>query len=178
VDIQRGFLQFFPPEIMGAHVGTAPAHTTGRTQSMAFRAAVALSGHLGVELDARRLSAADAAELRGWIALYKRWRDRLHHGRVWTGEAGDGLRWQFHADEAAHDGLLIVLRTRPSDHRYAPALRLPMLDEAARYRVSEVRPDETAPAAQEWDGAWLAHAGLPMPRTHAETAYLARVERV
>ncbi len=31
--IQRGCLQFFPPEVMGAHVGTAPAHVTGRSQS-------------------------------------------------------------------------------------------------------------------------------------------------
>ena len=28
------------------------------------------------------------------------------------------------------------------------------------------------------DGAWLAHAGLPMPRTQAETAFLVRLERV
>jgi alpha-galactosidase len=181
VDIQQGFLQFFPPEIMGAHVGTAPAHTTGRTQSMAFRAAVALSGHFGVELDVRHLSEADTAELRGWINVYKQLRDRLHHGRVWTGDAGDGVRWQFHADEAGQavsDGVLIALRTRPSDHRYAPTLRLPMLDAAARYRVREIRPDGAEPAAREMDGAWLVHAGLPMPRAHAETAYLVRVERV
>jgi alpha-galactosidase len=181
VDIQRGFLQFFPPEIMGAHVGTAPAHTTGRTQAMAFRAAVALSGHFGVELDVRHLNEADTAELRGWIAVYKQLRDRLHHGRVWTGDAGDGVRWQFHADEAdeaVSDGVLIALRTRPSDHRYAPTLRLPMLDVAAQYRVREIRPDGAEPEAREMDGAWLVHAGLPMPRAHAETAFLVRVERV
>ena len=197
VDIQRGFLQFFPPEIMGAHVGTAPAHTTGRTQSMAFRAAVALSGHLGVELDVRHLSEADTAELRGWIAVYKQLRDRLHHGRVWTGDAGDGVRWQFHADEDTADGVLIVLRTRPSDHRYAPTLRLPMLETAAaaRYRVREVLPEGTVrPTGRHhtadffdaintaegvvMDGAWLAQAGLPMPRAHAETAFIARIARV
>lgn len=195
VDIQRGFLQFFPPEIMGAHVGTAPSHTTGRTQSMAFRAAVALPGHLGVELDVRQLSDADTAELRGWIDVYKQLRDRLHHGRVWLGEGGDGLRWQLHGDEAASDLVLLVLRPQPSSHRYTPTLRLPMLDPAARYRVREVLPAGTVrptgrhhtapffdtintPEGLVLDGAWLAHAGLPMPRTQAETAFLVRLERV
>ena len=195
VDIQRGFLQFFPPEIMGAHVGTAPSHTTGRTQSMAFRAAVALPGHFGVELDVRHLSDADTAELRGWIDVYKQLRDRLHHGRVWLGEGGDGLRWQLHGDEAASDLVLLVLRPLPSSHRYTPTLRLPMLDSAARYRVREVLPASTVrptgrhhtapffdaintPEGLVLDGAWLAHAGLPMPRTPAETAFLVRLERV
>lgn len=198
VDIQRGFLQFFPPEIMGAHVGTAPSHTTGRTQSMAFRAAVALPGHLGVELDVRQLSDADTAELRGWINVYKQLRDRLHHGQVWLGgdtAREDGLVWQVHGDEAATDVVLLVYRPLPSHHRYAPTLRLPMLDAAARYRVREILPEGTvrpsgrhntapffdainAPDGLEIDGAWLVNAGLPMPRVQAETAFIVRFERV
>lgn len=194
IDIQRGYLQFFPPEIMGAHVGTAPAHTTGRTQSMAFRAAVALPGHFGVELDARRLDPAQAAELRAWIALHKQWRDLLHRGRVWCGEAGDGLVWQAHGDAAAQELLLLVYRTAPSNHRYAPAVRLPMLASGARYRLRQLLPEGTqretgrhhtspffdalnAPEGLEADGAWLAQAGLPTPRAWAETAFLVHLQR-
>jgi alpha-galactosidase len=195
VDIQRGFLQFFPPEIMGAHVGTAPAHSTGRSQSMAFRAAVALPGHLGVELDARSLSAADAQELRGWIAVYKQLRERLHHGRVWRGHCADGVVWQAHGDEDRADLLLLAYRLRPSDHRYPPALRLPMLDPAASYRVNEVLPagavrktgrHDTAPffdaintpEGLQLHGAWLAQAGLPLPRAQAETVFIVRLTRL
>lgn len=193
VAIQRGFLQFFPPEIMGSHVGTAPAHTTGRTQAMAFRAAVALPGHLGVELDVRHLGEAETRELSGWIAVYKALRDRLHQGRVWVGEGGDGLLWQAHGDELAEDLLLLVYRTLPSSHRYAPALRLPMLDSNARYRVRQVLPQgtqrptgrhQTSPffdaintaEGLALDGAWLAQAGLPMPRVQAETAFIVRLQ--
>ncbi|MFM2066828.1 MAG: hypothetical protein RLZZ584_1737, partial [Pseudomonadota bacterium] len=132
MDIQRGFLQFFPPEVMGSHVGTAPAHTTGRSQAMAFRGAVALPGHLGIEFDLRLLDAASKAELADWMALYKQWRSHLHQGRVWQGQAADGLVWQAHgvADAAgqAHDLLLLVYRIEPTNHRYMPLLRLPMLD--------------------------------------------------
>ena len=195
VAIQRGFLQFFPPEIMGSHVGTAPSHTTGRTQNMAFRAAVALPGHLGVELDVRHLDEADTTELRAWIALYKQLRDRLHTGRVWLGEVADGIAWQAHGDEAAGDVLLLVYRTAPSSHRYTPVLRLTMLDAGARYRVHEVLPDGTVratgrhntapffdaintPEGLTLDGAWLAHAGLPLPRAQAETAFIVRLQKV
>ena len=159
VHIQRGYLQFFPPEIMGAHVGTAPAHTTGRSQSLAFRAAVALPGHFGLELDVRKLDAAARAELADWITLYKQWRDTLHHGRVWRGEAGDGIVWQAHGrvdgwvdgrtggpargDPCPHDLLLLVYRVAPFTQRYMPPLRLPMLDRAQRYRATQIEPAGT-----------------------------------
>lgn len=199
VDIQRGYLQFFPPEIMGAHVGSATAHTTGRTQSLAFRAAVALPGHLGVELDARRLSEAESAELRAWIALYKALRERLHQGRVWQGEVSDGLVWQAHgeadAQGLADDLLVLVYRTRPSSYRYTPSVPLPMLNPQARYRLRQCLPEgalratgahHTAPFFDALhsaegllvDGSWLAHAGLPVPRAHAETAFMVQLTRV
>ncbi len=193
LDIQRGMLQFFPPEVMGAHIGTAPAHTTGRTQAMAFRAAVALPGHLGVEFDVRLLDEAQRLELRRWIDIYKQHRDRLHSGRVWLGEGEDGLLWQAHGDEAASDMLLFVYRPKPSSHRHVPALQLPMLCADARYRIREVLPEGTARSTSRHatapffdalntaegviaNGAWLVNAGLPMPRVNAETAFMVRLQ--
>ena len=192
VDIQRGFLQFFPPEIMGAHVGSMPAHTTGRTQSLAFAAAVALPGHFGLEFDLRVLDDAARAELAGWIALYKRWRGLLHGGRVWRGEAGDGIVWQAHGDAAADQLLVLTYRVAPTSHRYTPPLRLPMLDRSARYRITEVSAGEPSqhwqsapaldalrsPAGLLMDGAWLAEAGLPMPRTKAEVAHIVHLQKL
>ncbi|NJS14371.1 MAG: alpha-galactosidase, partial [Sphingopyxis sp.] len=71
VDIQRGFLSFMPPELMGSHVGASPAHATGRVQPLDFRASVAVTGHLGVELDPAKLSEGDRVALADWIAFYK-----------------------------------------------------------------------------------------------------------
>lgn len=164
VAMQRAFLRFMPPEVMGAHVGASPAHATGRGQSMDFRSMVAMPGHLGVELDLRKLDANDTAALATWIARYKGLRDRLHHSRLWLGEAGDGLVWQAHGDQA---GLLVlVTRVAPAEQRHAPVLRLPMADAARRYRLN----------GEVWDGAWLAAHGLPLPPMKAETCLLLELE--
>jgi alpha-galactosidase len=164
VEIQRGFLQFMPPELMGAHVGTAPAHSTGRSQSMDFRAAVALPGHFGVELDVRSLVGSERETLRGWIVAYKAKRDCLHHGKVWMGEAGDGIVWQAHGD--ADDMLLLIYRVAPMAQRHMPVLRLAMLDPARRYAVE---------GHADYDGAWLIQMGLPIPPMMAETCKTFRI---
>ncbi len=112
VGMQRGFLHFMPPETMGAHVGASPVHATGRRQDMAFRAAVALPGHFGVELDPAAMAADDAEVLHAAIARYKQWRDTLHAGRTWLGEGTDGLTWQAQGDVAG-DLLLMLTRVAP-----------------------------------------------------------------
>ncbi len=192
---QAGFLQFFPPEILGAHVGTAPAHTTGRSQGMSFRCAVALPGHFGVELDARHLATDETAALQAWIATYKLLRDRLHRGHVWHGDAGDGIVWQMHGDASGQRWVLLAYRIAPSTFRYAPAIRLPMLQPDAQYRVRECLPlgsstwtgrqssaaffeQLATPDGQRIAGAWLMHAGLPTPRCHAETAFIVEIDRL
>ena len=180
VAIQRGFLQFMPPEIMGAHVGASPAHTTGRSQSLAFRAAVAAPGHFGVELNAKTLSEVDKGELTTWISLYKAWRDRLHTGSLWLGDEGDSLVWQAHGE--APDLIVFLYCTQPTTLRRPPTLRLPMVDPERTYRICRVDPHDGAPHGPsttpfldamrgegvEIGGAWLAQAGLPTPPLKAE----------
>lgn len=80
--IQRGFSYLLPPELMGAHIGPTRAHTTGRRHTLAFRAATAMFGHLGLEwnlIDATDQDRADIAEV---VELHKRFRPLLHSGTV------------------------------------------------------------------------------------------------
>jgi alpha-galactosidase len=91
VSIQRGYLQIRPPELMGAHVGASPAHSTGRSQPMRFRSGVARAGHYCIELDLRKLDERDFARLSAGITDYKDGRDLVHNGRCWHGEAADGI---------------------------------------------------------------------------------------
>lgn len=181
VSIQRGFLAFLPPEMMGAHVGASPAHATGRRQSMAFRAAVAMPGHFGVEMDPRTLGANERAELADWIAFHRQWRDLLHAGQVWQGEGADGLLWQ--AQGRADEFLLFAIRVDPARDRRPQPLPLPQLGSAAaQVRLLRLatgqdgHPAATAPLfdrmADEgvtFPSGWLAAHGLPIPPMKAET---------
>ena len=80
--IQRGFSYLFPPELMGAHIGPPTSHTTRRRHSLAFRAATAFFGHLGIEWNLLAASDAQLVALTEFISLYKRHRGLLHSGEV------------------------------------------------------------------------------------------------
>jgi alpha-galactosidase len=188
VGMQRGFLAFLPPELMGSHIGASPAHATGRGQAMAFRAAIACTGHLGVELDPEALGAADRAELARWIAFYKAWRHLLHGTRVDLGDGPDGLRWQAQGSDT--DKLLFAIRTDPAQNRRPQPLRLPFAAAHATWHVSLLdvaeHPEHGLPRAALFDrmaqgpvaftGSWLARAGLPMPQQKAESIGIFRLE--
>lgn len=189
VGMQRGFLAFLPPEIMGSHIGASPAHATGRQQSMAFRAAIACMGHLGVELDPETLSERERTKLADWIAFYKRWRHVLHGTVVDMGEGTDGLVWQ--AQGSADEKLLFAIRTAPPQDRRPQPLRLPFASALAQWSVSLLALAEQGghglPRAPLFDrmvqgpvafsGSWLAAAGLPMPVQKAESVAIFRLER-
>ena len=80
--IQRGLSMFVPPEVMGAHIGPPRSHTTGRAHTLAFRAATALFGHLGIEWNLLELDDRDRADLTLVVQLHQRFRTLLHSGDV------------------------------------------------------------------------------------------------
>jgi alpha-galactosidase len=188
VVIQRGFLQFFPPEIMGSHIGTSPAHTTGRGQSVDFRGAVAIGGHFGIELDPRHLSASHTEKVATWVQDFKRHRDTLHQGQVWQGDAQNGASWQ--AQGSRHDCVVSVFRVPPNNLRFAPRLCLPFLDHDATYRVEVLAPkavptsntdlkiQSLASGSVTVSGAWLAQMGVVLPPMSGEAALILSVKLV
>lgn len=182
IGIQSGFLRFLPPEIMGAHIGPRQSHTTGRTHELAFRAAVALFGHFGVEADVRKLSAEERRELARWIAHHKAWRDLVHHGVLRQGSLG-GLHWLQSRAADGSAALVALYRRHEELPRYSPALPVPGLDPARRYRAQALHLppvlhtrqgapvfEALAAGTLELGGAELATVGLPLPPLAPESA--------
>jgi alpha-galactosidase len=177
--LQCTALQWLPPELLGSHVGAEPAHTTGRTQSLDFRAAVALPYHLGLELDPRRLSDDDRVTLTRWIELYRRIRPIVHGTQVWRGNCGDGVVWQ--AQGTPEHAIVFVYRTQPTTQRLPPSLYLPFLSAARDYTLRRIDPLASVagfpyPDAPAVSGQWLHHAGVPLPRMKAESALVLEVK--
>jgi len=187
--IQRGFGLFFPPEVMGAHVGPRRSHTTARETSMALRAWTALFGHFGIEADLREMTDRELETLRAVIAVYKQHRALLHGGRT--------LRL-VHVDPGmtatmiANPGGALVSAAQtatPQTPTLAP-LRLAGLDAAARYSVRLLNPPrhpgrtmKSAPAALGGtavpaSGAALMATGLPLPVLRAEEIAVFHIARL
>lgn len=158
-----------------------------------------MQGHFGVECDVRLLAPAETAELTAWISLYKSLRSVLHQGRTWQGVCADNISWQAYApvaqggQEGVKRCILMVYRLQPTIHTFTPALRLPMLQASARYRVQRIDPQPShvfhhADSSHVFDqidageficmGEWLHHVGLPLPRMKAEQAMVLELTQV
>lgn len=185
VAILRGFGLYLPPEIMGAHVGPSPSHTTGRRLDFGFQSAIALFGHFGLELDITKIDGTDRTLLTHWIGLYKQHRALLHHGVSVRLEPDDaGL---IAHGVIAHDGneaLFCCARVATSAFTVVPPLRIAGLDPTRRYsvRVTERTDRESRQMRAATDfidgtalilsGAALASGGVQLPNLAPESAVL------
>jgi alpha-galactosidase len=191
VAIQSGALRLFPPEVLGAHVGPAPAHATGRSQGIDFRCAVACFGHLGVEADLLAMAPDERTALAGWIAFHKRWRPVLHGGTAHQGTTASGLHWRL--ARTPDRAVLAVLTVVPPDHPCEPPLRLPPLAGGGRWRIRLARQAGQARARAEAGSPWiaalqgpgvtaggdeLARSGLPVPVMNPESALIFTFEAI
>ncbi len=141
--IQRWTGQLVPPEYLGTHVSAPFSHQTGRYMPLAMRCATALFGHMGIEWDVTQASADELDQLAAWIELYKRHRELIHSGRMVRLDPADDSAWMHGvvaADQSAALMCYVQLDGPRSDQ--AAAMRIPGLDPARRYRVTEVTPGE------------------------------------
>ena len=188
IAIQSGAARLFPLEVLGAHVGPAPAHTTGRSQSLALRCAVALFGHMGVEADVRKLMPVEAELLAHWIGIYKDWRGVLHGGSFSQGRTANGVWWL--AQQGGQAILGVFTQSAPTSMHHAPLklpglvgdgiwhLRLPGMAGQERARgdarspwLDALRDGDVACAATE-----LRRIGLPLPNMNPESALVFSLE--
>ena len=188
--IQRGFSTFLPPEVMGAHIGPPRAHTTGRTHRLAFRAATALFGHLGIEWNLLEASDRDLDKLRAWIDLHKELRPLLHTGIAVRLDPPDeaSLAHGVVADDRSA-AVFSIAQLRTSLAPTPPRLVLPRLDAERAYRLERiVMPGDPLGLTMEqpaWidggieaSGRTLGTIGVQLPRLLPESALLLRATAV
>lgn len=183
--IQKGFLRFFPAEIMGAHVGHKTAHLTGRVTSLHTRAIVALQGQFGFELDARRLDPLDIVTLQHYTQLYKSNRGWLANACYWQIPTHtEALSASGHVDASQNRALFSVVAANNMQPSKPGHLPLRGLDPAGRYSVTleSTNITELAPFNKfipGWceqsistTGELLMKIGIPLPIMPPQTALL------
>ena len=180
--IQRGMGYFFPPEVMGAHIGPEESHSTKRRHHINMRGLTALFGHMGVELDPVRESSEQMAGMAHYIALHKRFRTLIHSGIGFRLDCTDPSR-QIYGVASDSEQLVAICQMAMGSHTLPEPLRLIGLDANQKYQVTVV--DVAAGSFQlmkhkpQWlestltlSGDELMHVGLTMPLLDPESMML------
>ena len=189
--IQRGFLRWFPPELMGAHVGPPVSHTSGRQMALGFRGATALFGHLGIEWNLQDASAEDRAQLTEIISFHKEHRALLHTGVVWQLDTTDpGLLAMGVVAANSAEALYSVAQLETARYGVPERLRLSGLDPEQTYSVTPIllsdaklglavrQPEWVTTGVEAATGNMLTTHGLQLPCLDPETALLLHVSAV
>ena len=132
IKIQWGFSHFFPASAIAAHV------TQMGKRPQKFAVDVAMSGALGVDMDVRKLSAADRKALADSIAVYKNSvRDVVEQGDLYRLESpyqGPRAALNYVSEDRAR-AILFVYQLKTAN---ASAVKPLGLDPQREYRVREL----------------------------------------
>ena len=156
--IQYGTSMVFPVSTMGAHVSAVPNHQMGRSTPLATRAAVAMGGTYGYELDLTRLPKEELDEIRRLNEKVKALQPLLLYGEFYR------LCSPIEGSKTAFMSVSEDRREAVVTHVYGPAepnrqpLLLPLrgLDAEKEYRDVE--------SGRVYGGDELMTHGLTIPR--------------
>ena len=163
---------FFPANAIGCHVTASPNCYTGRETSLKFRFDVALAGRLGLELDPRKLTDAEMAEIRERVKLAAQLRPITQlgelHRLVSPYEGPDCALLYTHEEQA----LLLAYTTQRVYTDQCTRIPLRGLNPATRYTLTELAPDATGTHSplhgQTLGGDALLAAGIPIRWTRPQ----------
>lgn len=189
--IQTGFSHFFPPEVMGAHVGPAWSHTSGRGLHAGFRALVASYGHMGIEADLTKMSDDERRIMREAVARYKQDRMIWHTGKFYrVRTVDDGLIGALAVSKEQDQARMVLMQLERPRSTIPPRIYVPGLDEKSVYKVRIQMLTEQVKKANrsfanpifddgfELTGAALAVVGLGLPSLYAQTGLAISLEQV
>jgi alpha-galactosidase len=189
--IQRGASYFLPLAVIGSHVGPKHCHVTGRTLPMAMRAATALMGHMGAELNLLTEPAADLEELKAAITLYKAHRELLHSGDLYRLDTPDYLNIFGVVASDKSQALFSLAYLTGHGTTLPTQFSFDGLDPSARYRIRLIWPQAWRPvispsvidamnlqgAGSVFSGEALMQVGMQLPLALPETVLLLHLTR-
>ena len=184
--IQKGMGYFFPPEVMGAHIGSEESHSTKRRHHLNMRGLTALFGHMGVELDPVRESQEQMNGMAYYIALHKRFRPLIHSGTMFRLDCTD-LNRHVYGVAGNNEQLVAVCQLAMGSHTLPEPLRFAGLNSDQQYKIEVVDVAKGSfqlmKQKQDWldngitlSGDELMYIGLTMPLLDPESMMLLHLQ--
>lgn len=169
VYMQWGTSYFFPAIAMASHISASPNHQTGRVIPLKFRADVAMSGRLGMEIQPKNMSDADKEQCRRAIADYKRVRPVVQFGdiyRLLSPYDDKGVASLMYVTPGKDRAVFFWWKLRHMANDHLPRVTFAGLDPARSYRVTELdRAGESRLSfeGKTFSGRFLMENGLELP---------------
>lgn len=169
--IQWGSLNFYPSNMLAAHVGSAYSKYTQRLMPIKFRFDVASMCRLGMEMVPAKLNDAERAYAKRAFAEYKVIRPIVQQGdlyRLISPYEGDKNHTALmYVNEAKDKAVLFAYRHIIKEAMSANIIRLQGLKADAKYRIREVAPEfENKPvkiSGKVVSGRMLMQEGIVIP---------------
>ncbi len=188
--IQKGASYFFPLDIMGAHIGPKHCHITGRVFSIEYRAATAIFGHMGLELNLLSEEVGELEVIKKAIEIYKSHRELLHAGELHRVESPDYLNVINVVAPDQSEALMSCAKLDSYATSLPERVRFAGLKPELKYRVQLIWPggeiSRTGPSIVEradlmgkgsvFSGEALMKHGLQLPETFPDMCLIFKVK--
>lgn len=185
--IQKGMSYFFPPEVMGAHIGPDESHTTRRCHHINMRGVTALGGHMGVELDPVKVAKEEKEAFAKYISLHKQYRELMHSGRSFRLDTPDNHQ-NIYGVQNDQEILITVCQLTMPDYALPFPLRINCIDTNAQFEVKLVEVPEASFQLMKQRPQWLDRTltlsgenlkeiGLTLPILDPESALIVHLKK-
>ena len=137
--VQYGASLVYPPIAIECHISESPNHQVGRQESMAARAAAAMWGNLGLELNFDRMGSEEISLLISEIEFYKKVRPIVQFGRLYRLKGlhgGNEYAWMYQSrDQEKILATFVQIQAKPNT--VTKRLRLRGLEPDGWYQIDE-----------------------------------------
>ena len=189
VYMQWGTSYFFPAIAMGSHISASPNHQTFRRIPTKFRADVAMSGRLGLEMQPRDMNEEDRAICARAIEDYKKIRPIVQFGDLYRLQSPfdkKGVASLMYVTPEKDDAVFFWWKIETFMNQQLPRVPMAGLDPDKHYVVTELNRIDNEPLPFEgksFSGKYLMANGLELPQKylvdyHKNTDFSSRVLRL
>ncbi|MCH5232522.1 MAG: alpha-galactosidase [Muribaculaceae bacterium] len=187
--MQWGTSYFYPAIAMASHISASPNHQTSRRIPIKFRADVAMSGRLGLEMQPKDMNESDRAVCEQAIADYKKIRPIVQFGDLYRLQSPydkKGVASLMYVTPDKDDAVFFWWKTETFVNQQVPRIPMAGLNPDKIYRITELNRIDRTPLpfeGKEYSGKFLISNGLEIPLTHNAPAgqnsdFASRVLRV